>query len=118
MDTGENLNADNGDKGLQNTDSFILLVPCTSGKIINAATVPKAYISPKEYRNVENPADYITFDLSQDFIIVGDVSCSPIDENDEKDGLYHRMNNSFDGVYTVKACSYYSLIPHFEVIGK
>lgn len=118
VDAGEDVSGKKDEMGIQNEDRTILLVPCAANKTVNVGIKSKPYLSPKEYAKVQNPANFITFDKEQDFFVIGEYNTSPIDDDTEADGLYHRLNDERDGVYAIKSCSFYSLLPHFEIIGK
>lgn len=118
VDVGEDTSGKNDVRGSLNEDATYLLVPCSAAKIFNLGAKAKPYLSPKEYAKIQDPSNFITFDKEQDFFVVGDYNESPIDDDAEENGLYHRLNDELDGVYAVKSCSFYSLIPHFEIIGK
>lgn len=118
VDVGEDKSGKNDAKGIQNEDIIYLLVPCSANKTVNVGIKSKPYLSPKEYSKTSNPAKFITFDKEQDFIVIGEYNTTPIDDNNEAEGLYHRLNDELDGVYSIKSCSFYGLLPHFEIIGK
>ena len=83
----------------------------------------KEWLSPKVWRSQsEVEEDTITFAPGQDFdfFYVGDWgSEDPISDADYGiDGFYGYMNEKYDEVYAITSVSAFSLIPHFEVVGK
>jgi len=87
----------------------------------------KTYLEPTQFRAITNKAKYITFafgeengDLSFDFFIKGKYSEEVIDDSDydEYDGFYNYMNATRDNVFAITSCAVYSVIPHFEVLGR
>lgn len=88
----------------------------------------KRYALPKEYSKVAEPQNYITFKSGKnfDFFYVGEwANENPIDDEDYAgsntpyDGFYDYMNSEYDNVFAITTVSgAYSVIPHFEILGK
>ena len=83
----------------------------------------KTYLPPKEWERLPNDelSRYITFDVGNNFSFFikgewGDGK-TPISEADY-DGFYEYMNKRYDDVFSVSSASLFSVIPHFEVLGK
>ena len=83
----------------------------------------KVYRSPKEWRALtdEEKAETVTFQTGAgfDFFLRGVWSGEvPVNDEDYTDGFYNELNRTRDGVYAVSSAARYSVIPHFEVMGK
>jgi len=118
VDVGEDFSGKKDTTAVQNEDTVRVLLHCNSDKSIKVGNNRLHYLSPKDFANTDYPANNYTIDKEQDFVVAGDCASVPIDDNSEENGLYHRMNDTRDGVYAIKSCSYYGLIPHFEIVGK
>lgn len=93
------------------------LIRDSSGKAI-------PWIPPKQWRQQESNLleDTITFGLN-DFFWLGEWGGGKINDKDYQDrryhGFYSYMNDLYDYVYLISTVSGpYSLIPHFEIMGK
>lgn len=93
------------------TKDGVPMIRCADG-------VEKPWRSPKEWDQAENS---ITFSSGSDFDFFwkgrwdgGIVSDS--DYGDE--GFYNYMNREHDYVFAISAVAQYSVIPHFEIMGK
>ncbi len=103
--------------GKTNADTAKLIVNTTSEKAIRTPCGQKQFLSPKEYAVCSSPADYLTFTVGQDFFYDGKWSDqSPIVDNYES-GLYHALNDEYDGVFLITSSTFYGLLPHFEIGG-
>ena len=87
----------------------------------------KTYLEPIQFAASVNKECCITFaygeekgDLAFDFFIKGAYSEAVVadDDYDEYDGFYNYMNATRDNVFMVTSCAIYSVIPHFEVLGR
>lgn len=81
----------------------------------------KAYLPPKAWQASEDPAGAFTFQTGEvfDFFIEGAWPDSgPIAEADWPGGFYGYLVKTRDGVYAVSSAARYSVIPHFEVMGR
>lgn len=106
-------------EGVKNNDTVDIIINTNSNKEINTAVGTKSYTGAKAYAQSNTPSACITFAPEQDFIYEGVwPSLSPIDDSDYESGLYHDMNDNYDGVYLVSSAVYYDLIPHFEIGGR
>ncbi len=125
--TGVNLNMDKAaiiaKYGAESQDKAILNVRyqiADADKMVGG----KKWFPPKEWRrqSSEMLADSITFADGQnfDFFYVGDWgSEEPIaDDAYGVDGFYNYMNKQYDYVFAITSESHYSVIPHFEIMGK
>ena len=59
----------------------------------------------------------ITFG-SADFFTAGDYGSDVISDADYPAGLYQHLNSTRDGVYKITSVGMYTLIPHFEILGR
>lgn len=82
----------------------------------------KRFLKPKEWDAQVNDdiADSITFHTGEDFDIfyLGIFSSEPIADDDYDEGFYDFMQANFDDVYAITGYSEFSVIPHFEIIGR
>lgn len=83
----------------------------------------KPWLPPKEWQALSNPATAITFAIGTqfDFFWLGDWGNEdPVYDADYSDtGFYTHMNKTHDFVFAVSSvCGPYSVIPHFEIMGK
>ncbi len=124
---GVNLNVDKASivakYGSNSQDNAVLNVKYHSGD--NAVMVgDKKYLLPKEWsRQTEDVlAESLTFASDKeefDFFYEGEwESDEPILDGDYTSGFYSHMNKNYDNVFAITSVSKYSVIPHFEVVGK
>ena len=82
----------------------------------------KPYYQPKAWQALENPAEAITFTDGESFDFFWDGEWDGETEISDDaygiDGLYDYMNRARDGVYAISSAARYSVIPHFEIVGK
>ena len=105
--------------GLNNTGILRLSIHSTKDKQVHTLDGLKSYTGTKSYAKSETPSRVLTFAPETDFIYDGVWSdLSPISDDEYDSGLYHEMNNSYDGVYLVQSVTFYELIPHFEIGGR
>lgn len=128
--SGVHLETDRGQimklYGPDSTDNAELHIAYTEKdkqKIItNAAGKELIWLPPKAWAKQVNDelADSITFNPSTDFFWKGErVGDNPVNDADYRDGFYAYMNNQYDFVYLVSSVGGpYSVIPHFEILGK
>lgn len=88
-----------------------IMIPCSDG-------VKKPWMPPKEWDKTE---DSITFTSGNnfDFFMLGEWDggiATDADYGDE--GFYNYMNRTKDYVFAVTSVAVYSVIPHFEIMGK
>lgn len=87
--------------------------------ITDAAGNPLPWLPPKEWRNQVNDllSGSITFG-PDDFFMAGEWDEAPVND-DEYRGFYNYMNSRFDFVFKISSVGGpYSVIPHFEILGK
>lgn len=82
----------------------------------------KHYLPPKEWSNQTNDKlpETITFSSGNDFdfFMLGEYpTTEPIADDDYIDGFYNHVNDNYDFVFAVTSVGYYSVIPHFEIMG-
>ncbi len=105
--------------GRTNSDALELSIKTSSTQGIETSAGVKAYVSPNVYASCSAPADCLTFKPERDFIYCGEWPTIPIDDAEyEESGLYHAMNEEYDGVYLITSATWYGLIPHFEIGGR
>lgn len=76
----------------------------------------KPWTSPKAWDKTE---DSITFNPDGDFFIKGEWDLGIVSDADHgPDGFYAKMNREHDYVFAVSSVARYSVIPHFEIMGK
>lgn len=80
------------------------------------------YLPPKEWKNQTNDklAESITFS-DKDFFIKGIWigRDSPVSDDDYRGGFYQHVNNINDNVFKISSVGGpYTVIPHFEILGK
>lgn len=110
--------------GSESQDNAILNVRYSKDSTTKAVLVDgKEWMSPKMWAhlNAEELLKSITFKSGEecDFFYVGEwESTEPIADADYKKGFYDHMNKNYDFVFVITSVSLYSVIPHFEIVGK
>lgn len=126
--SGVHLETDRGQiikkYGPDSTDKAELHIAYTENaghKIItDAAGKALIWLPPKAWKRQDESKlpTSITFD-QDDFFMEGVWKGGIVSENDYPDGFYSYMNNQYDFVYRVSAAGGpYTVIPHFEILGK
>lgn len=117
--TGVNLNVDRAailaKYGAESQDNAILHIryQTLDGAILVGE---KQWMLPKLW-NAEDGT--LTFSANGDFFWQGEwESETPVSDMDYRDGFYSWMNKTHDNVFAITAVARYSVIPHFEVMGK
>lgn len=105
--------------GEQSADRAILHIKYTwsDGPTVGG----KDFLTPHDWQAEPNPAEVITFQpgANGDIFIAGAwPDSAPVADDDYTDGFLQHLLDTRDGVWTVSSVSMYSLIPHFEVVGK
>ncbi len=82
----------------------------------------KPYLPPEKWSNQTNDKlpETITFSSGNDFdfFMLGEyTTIEPIADDDYIDGFYNHVNDNYDFVFAVTSVGYYSVIPHFEIMG-
>lgn len=123
---GVNLNIDRAaivaKYGAQSADSAVLNIRYLfSGG--NKIVADKPYLPPKEWSELPNDelGGSITFAGGAlfDFFYVGEwQSEAPISDIEYADGFYSYMNKRYDNVFAITSVGLYTVIPHFEILGK
>lgn len=78
------------------------------------------YVPPKEWKRQINNAleDTITFS-DESFFWEGEWTGGTVTESDYRNGFYQYMNENKDNVFKITSVGGpYTLIPHFEILGK
>lgn len=84
----------------------------------------KTWLPPKEWEKLENVSEHITFKSGDtfDFFIKGEwPGVNPINNDEYLDlnGFYNYMNKEYDFVFAISSVGGpYSVIPHFEILGR
>lgn len=88
--------------------------------IVDAAGKELPWLPPKEWKRQVNDSldDTITFS-ADDFFIEGVWDGGTVDDGDYREGFYQYMNNRYDFCFAItSAGGPYTVIPHFEILGK
>ena len=119
---GVNVNVDRAaiiaKYGAQSADSVVLNIRYSfDGE--NKTIAGKAWKPPKEWGEQTNDelANALTFasGTAFDFFYIGEWSdSSPVTDDD----FYNYMNDKYDDVYAITSVGLYTVIPHFEILGK
>lgn len=101
--------------GAEAKDNAVLHIRYTrDGEQIMVAGKP--WMPPKAWDGTE---DSLTFNPDGDFFILGEWDGGIVSDADHgPDGFYSKMNREQDYVFTVSSVARYSVIPHFEIMGK
>ena len=83
----------------------------------------KTYFTPKEWAKLspEELPNSLTFKSGKgfDFFVLGEyANAEPISDNDFTDGFYNYINQKYDDVFAISSVGLYTVIPHFEILGK
>lgn len=103
----------NGDNILDTDGNTILLVYARDNKII--------WMPPKAWKNQTNDMleETITFSTESDFFWEGEWDKGVVNDEDYRGGFYQYMNENKDNVFKITSVGGpYTLIPHFEILGK
>lgn len=123
---GVNLNIDRAaiiaKYGAQAADSAVLNIRY-SFKDGNKIVADKLWLPPKEWSELPNDelGSCLTFAAGTvfDFFYLGEWKGSaPIIDLDYTKGFYTYMNEEYDNVFAITSVGLYSVIPHFEILGK
>ena len=92
----------------RNKDGEIVIV-CDSVK-------EKSWRSPKAWNKT---GETLTFNPDGDFFIKGEWDGGIVSDVEHgPDGFYAKMNREHDYVFAVSSVAQYSVVPHFEIMGK
>ena len=120
---GVNLNMDRGaivrQYGEQAQDNAVLNVRYkenNSAKIISPSIIWQA---PKEWQRLIYKSGYITF-APGDFFWAGEwPGTTPLSDDGYGDlSFYEYMTQNYDFVFNITSVGYFTVIPHFEVLGR
>lgn len=77
----------------------------------------KTWISPKQWAG---QTESVTFTSGNnfDFFWLGKWDGGIVSDADHSGGFYDYMNRTYDYVFAVSSVARYSVIPHFEIMGK
>ena len=83
----------------------------------------KPYLPSKEWERQTNDmlAESITFASGTDFdfFMLGEYPVKePIKDEDFKNGFFEEVKKEYDYVFSITSVAKYSVIPHFEIMGK
>lgn len=93
------------------------------GEKSNITVQEHGFKFPKDWKSSSSVAGCITFQPDCDFFWIGEeTDLSPKEDESFMSGtiggFYDYMNKNHDNVYVITNYSVFSVIPHFEVIGK
>lgn len=103
----------NGDNILDTEGNTILLVCARDNRMI--------WLPPKAWKNQTNDMleETITFSAEDDFFWEGEWNKGVVNDDDYRGGFYQYMNENKDNVFKITSVGGpYTLIPHFEILGK
>ena len=108
--------------GAQSADSAFLSIRYKAD-MSNKIIAEKPYLPPKEWSELPNDelGSSITFTAGTlfDFFYVGEwLTTEPINDREYREGFYAYMNAEYDNVFAITSIGIYSVIPHFEILGK
>lgn len=108
--------------GAQSADNALLHIRYTVNDNGEPVIANRVFLLPKVWENQinDNLPNSITFSAGQefDFFWVGEWSGEAIIKDNDYSGLYEYMNKRYDQVYAITGVAQYSVIPHFEIMGK
>ena len=81
----------------------------------------KQYLTPLIWQAEDDPSGAVTFQSGEgfDFFMEGAwPDKGPVADGDWPGGFYEHLARTRDGVYAVSSMAMYSLISHFEVMGR
>lgn len=119
---GVNVNVDRAaiiaKYGAQSADSVVLNIRYSFDEE-NKTIAGKPWKPPKEWEEQTNDelSNTLTFasGTAFDFFYIGEwTDDAPIVDND----FYNYMNDKYDDVYAITSVGLYTVIPHFEILGK
>jgi len=117
---GVNLNLDRASilakYGAESQDKAWVSIPCKRTDGLKTVS-GKTYVTPKAF---EDPDSEITFASGNrfDFFWVGEWEEGEAADVDYNADFYGWMNDRYDNVFAVTSAASYSVVPHFEVMGK
>ena len=103
----------NGDDILDTEGNTILLVYARDNRMI--------WLPPKAWKNQTNDMleETITFSPESDFFWEGEWDNGIVSDDDYRGGFYQYMNQNKDNVFKITSVGGpYTVIPHFEILGK
>ena len=103
--------------GAESQDNAMLSIRYTrmDGDILIAG---KQWMPPKEW---DRTVDSLTFSGGSDFDFFwqGEWGGGIVKDSDyEDEGFYNHMNRTHDYVFAISSAAMYSVIPHFEILGR
>lgn len=106
--------------GPETNDAAMLYVrfkPAAGEAMIDCKNdVQKLWMPPKSWDGTVNT---LTFNPSGDFFWMGEWEGGIVSDSQYKeDGFFGYMNKTRDYVYKVSGVAMYSVIPHFEIMGR
>ena len=111
--------------GENSTDNASLHIRYHAGDNGEIVIANRPYLLPKVWEGQINDQlpNSLTFTTGQnaDFFWQGEWSGEAIildSDYENKNGFYNYMNRRYDHVYMITAVAQYSVIPHFEIMGK
>ena len=117
---GVNINIDRAailsKYGPETQDNAILHIryKTDGGKITVAG---KPWMPPKAWNQTEDSLTF-TSGTKFDFFWLGEWTDGIVDGADYPEGFYDWMNRTHDYVFAISSVAQYSIIPHFEIMGR
>lgn len=108
--------------GSESQDNAVLSIPVVSENgaitIVCDSESKKPWMPPKEWDKTEDSLTF-TSGNSFDFFWLGEWTGGIVTDADYLDeGFYNYMNRAKDYVFAITSVARYSVIPHFEIMGK
>lgn len=123
---GANVNIDRASimakYGTDSRDSVVLNIPYKLDGD-NKTVAGKQWKPPKAWAADENRENYLTFNDGNtfDFFMIGQWDGETVISDDDyvaDNSFYQYMNRTHDFVFAISAVGIYTVIPHFEILGK
>lgn len=118
--SGVNLNIDRAailaKYGPETQDNAVLFIPYTT-EDGNITIAGKPWMPPKEWDGTEDSLTF-TSGTNFDFFWLGEWDGGIVTDDDYDGDFYGYMNGKYDYVFAVNSVAAYSVIPHFEIMGK
>lgn len=102
--------------GSKSQDAAALHIRYTrDGDIILVSNKP--WMPPKEWDQAENSLTFAS-GTQFDFFWKGEWGGGAVADTDYGGGFYDYMNRTYDYVFAITSATMYSVVPHFEILGK
>lgn len=106
-------------QGIVSGDSFSASIYCSADKVADSTPKGKRFIPPDIFSASDEPEACFTFNTEKDFVFNGIWdTLEAVEDSQFEEGLYNELNSSNRGIYRITSCSFWGLIPHFEIGGQ